>query len=186
MPFSQSREQPLARDSRDGRKKNMGAMHIAADKKDVEMLRLLHSHQCSLEAVEKDEQTPIFYGINCGSLEVVKYLHSVGANLEHRETQLRTPFYWAASTGELDIMNFLIAQGVNVNTPSSLGRSALSKACWNGRRDVVEILLTCPNIAIDSQDNNGRTALHNAAWGSAGGRAGIKFAVNPDDSPDCA
>lgn len=70
--------------------------------------------------------------------------------------------------------------------PTKLGRSALSKACWNGRVDVVEILVNSPGIYLDRQDSGGRSALHNACWGSNGGRLGKKTALNPKDSPECA
>ena len=39
---------------------------------------------------------------------------------------------------------------------------------------------------MHSQDNKGRTALHNAVFGPKGGREGHKFGTNDKDSPECA
>ena len=86
----------------------------------------------------------------------------------------------------MDIMNYLMKRGCNVDIPTRLGRSALSKACWNGRIEVVEKLMEQPGIEVNKQDSQGRTALHNACWGPNGGRLGMKAGLNPTDSPECA
>ena len=62
----------------------------------------------------------------------------------------------------------------------------MSKACWNGFVDVTKVLLDSDKIDIDLKDNHGRTALHNAIWGSAGGRLGEKVGISNEDSPECA
>lgn len=73
-----------------------------------------------------------------------------------------------------------------MDSPTKLGRSSLSKACWNGRIEVVEKLVSAPGIDLNKQDHSGRTALHNACWGPNGGRLGMKAGLNPKDSPECA
>jgi ankyrin repeat protein len=70
-----------------------------------------------------------------------------------------------------------------VNNKSDLGRTALSKSCFLGRRDIVEFLLANNEINLYSQDKKGRTALHNAVFGPKGGREGHKFGTNNKDSP---
>lgn len=92
----------------------------------------------------------------------------------------------AASTGDIDVLEYLIQRGCDVDIPTKLGRSPLSKACWNGRIDAVETLLKAPGINLDRKDVGGRTALHNACWGGNGGRLGKKTAFNPKDSPESA
>lgn len=42
----------------------------------------------------------------------------------------------------MDILTYLMERGCNVDIPTKLGRSALSKACWNGRIEVVEKLVS--------------------------------------------
>lgn len=99
---------------------------------------------------------------------------------------MNNSLYRAASNGEVAILRFLLEKGCSVDVPTKLGRSPLSKACWNGRVDVVEILVKSPGINLNRKDVGGRTALHNACWGSNGGRLGKKTALNPTDSPECA
>jgi ankyrin repeat protein len=77
----------------------------------------------------------------------------------------------------------LYSFGANINSRSKLGRCPLSKACFLGRRDIVEFLLNCKEIDILSKDEKGRTPLHNATFGPKGGREGVKFGTNDCDSP---
>lgn len=55
----------------------------------------------------------------------------------------------SASTGEMDILNYLIDRGCDPDACTKLGRSPLSKACWNGRIEVVERLIASPNVDIN-------------------------------------
>ena len=65
-----------------------------------------------------------------------------------------------------------------------MGRTPLSKACWNGQIDIVNRLLKIPNLNLNSYDGNERSPLHNAVWGENGGRIGKKGLSNKD-SPEC-
>lgn len=65
-----------------------------------------------------------------------------------------------------------MSRGCNVNVKTKLGRSALSKSCWNGRIDVVEELLKNPLLDVNVQDKNNRSPLHNSVWGAFGGYLG--------------
>ncbi len=48
-------------------------------------------------------------------------------------------------------------------------RTAISKSCYLGRKDVVEYLLTLDNIDFTQKDVQGKTPLHNAVFGPKGG-----------------
>jgi ankyrin repeat protein len=41
----------------------------------------------------------------------------------------------------MEIAKYLIKKGADVNSVTLIGRSSLSKACWNGRANFVEMLL---------------------------------------------
>ena len=66
-----------------------------------------------------------------------------------------------------------------------MSRSVLSKSCWNGDVRKVKILLSHPDIKLETRDSQGRTALHMACWGQYGGRLRKKAGNNPTDSPEC-
>jgi exosome complex exonuclease RRP6 len=112
----------------------------------------------------------MFYAIKRGDLSIIKYLvEEIKVNVNHREYQDRTLFYLAAFEGELNIVNYLYTMGADPELGSKLDRTPLSKACYLGHDKVVAFLISI-NVNLTKQDNKGRTALHNAVWGSAGGR----------------
>ena len=60
-----------------------------------------------------------------------------------------------------------------IDIKSNKGRTPLSKSCYLGKYKIVEYLLNLPEIIdINFIDDRGRTALHNASWGSEGGKLG--------------
>ena len=128
--------------------------------------------------------TPIFYAIKAGSLEVLKFLvEEKKVNMEKLEIQKRTPFYWACTQGEMEIIQYLRDKAADINRSSEIGRTALSKACFLGRKDIVEYLINCKEINLNCRDKKGRTPLHNAVFGPKGGREAHKFGTCESDSP---
>ena len=135
------------------------------------MCKILDSFNANWEAEDGEKMSPIFYAIQSGNLEVVKYLvEEIKVNIEKRDIQSRTPIYWACTNGDFTIIDYLYKSGCNINHKSELGRTALSKSCYLGRKDIVSYLLSCEGIDMFSQCKKGRTALHNAVFGPKGGR----------------
>lgn len=177
---------PLSVASWDMKKNKTSLAHIACEQKNLEMLKLLVEFKIDLESTDCDGMTCLYSAIEQGDTHMTQYLIGQGINLNHRDQQERSCIYWAASSGEIPNLKLLIEAGWDPNLQSKLGRTALSKACWNGFVDVTKVLLESGKIDIDLKDNHGRTALHNAIWGSAGGRLGEKLGISNEDSPEWA
>ena len=72
----------------------------------------------------------------------------------------------AARRSDLNAVNDLLRLGANVNAHDHDGLTALMWGVWNGRVEVVELILAVGGIDITATDNLGRTALMCAAlWG---------------------
>jgi ankyrin repeat protein len=163
-------------------------IHIACRKGNLELLKFLCDLGADLESIDFEYMTPLFEAVICKNKDIVKFLvEEKKVNIEHKEIQDRTAFYWVACNGDIDMIKYLIDKNAEPNGVSRMGRTPLSKACWNGKIEVVEILVKLPQIKINEGDKNGRYPLHNAVWGSSGGRMGKKIVgENGNDSPSCA
>ena len=113
------------------------------------MLELLISYKVNLNAVNRLNMTPIYNAIENESNLMTKRLVELGADLSHTDNQGRSPLYYAASYGWMDNMHYLLSLNVDVNCKTILGRTPLTKASWNGRIDIVQILLDHPKIKIN-------------------------------------
>jgi len=51
-------------------------MHLAAERGDLEMIKLLQKYGAEIDALDKENATPLFYACQMGKLEIVKYLDS--------------------------------------------------------------------------------------------------------------
>ena len=164
----------------------MKPIHAAAKHGNLTALDKLLSLGVSIETEDIEGLTPLFYAAQGKSLEAFNYLRQRKANVFHVEKQGRSLFYWAASLGRIEMLDILTGDGLDPNQTTILGRTALSKSAWNGNVEVLRHLLQIPGIDIEISDKRGRTPLHNAVWGSAGGREGRKMGQNAKDSPECA
>ncbi|CAG9335754.1 unnamed protein product [Blepharisma stoltei] len=161
-------------------------IHIACKLGNFEALNKLIENGASIETLDEEGLTPIFYAVKCKNIEMFKYLVTLGANVFHIENQKRSLFFWAASAQRLDILDILIEKGCDANARTILGRTALSKAAWNGAIDIIKYLLKIPEIQLNTPDGKLRTPLHNAVWGCAGGRLHKKMGKNSNDCPEAA
>lgn len=161
-------------------------IHAAALKANKQALQRLLEKGADIETQDEEGLTPIFYAAQSKSTETLIFLMEKGANIFHVEKQGRSLFYWASSLGNVEMLKILLDKGLDPNKVTKLGRTALSKSAWNGNIEVISFLLTIPGIMLDVHDKRGRTALHNAVWGCAGGREGRKMGQNAYDSPECA
>jgi uncharacterized protein len=57
------------------------------------------------------------------------------------------------------LITALINHGANINQSNLYGTTPLAIAAWNGNINTIKCLLNYPNIVLNQQDKNGRTAL---------------------------
>ncbi|KAM7019202.1 osteoclast-stimulating factor 1 [Tautogolabrus adspersus] len=82
---------------------------------------------------------------------------------EHAET-IDNPMHEAAKRGNLCWLRECVENKVGINGLDKAGNTALYWGCHGGHKDVVELLLSQPNVELDQQNKLGDTALHAASW----------------------
>lgn len=74
------------------------------------------------------------------------------------------PMHEAAKRGNMSWLRECLDNKVGINGLDKAGNTALYWGCHGGHRDVVELLLSQPNVELNQQNKLGDTALHAAAW----------------------
>jgi len=96
--------------------------------------------------------------VHKGDLDSVKKLikiYDVNSTNKHGNTILIS----AVSRGYLNIVKFLLENGADVNKCNKHNNSPLILACVKGYYDIIKLLLNCPNIKLNIQNKNCKTAL---------------------------
>ncbi|RSL81667.1 hypothetical protein CEP52_017150 [Fusarium oligoseptatum] len=107
-------------------------------------------------------QTAISWASERGHLEVVKMLLEKDAGIDIADEEGLLPLYWACTNNHDEIARLLL---YSTTKPEDIlhhdghGRSALSYAAMCGAADVIQRLLSTPNIDVDSRDEDGWTPL---------------------------
>ncbi|XP_068616835.1 osteoclast-stimulating factor 1 [Brachionichthys hirsutus] len=74
------------------------------------------------------------------------------------------PMHEAAKRGNLCWLRECLDNKVAINGLDKAGNTALYWGCHGGHKDVVELLLSYPNVELNQQNKLGDTVLHAAAW----------------------
>uniref|UniRef100_A0A3Q1IX86 Osteoclast-stimulating factor 1 n=1 Tax=Anabas testudineus TaxID=64144 RepID=A0A3Q1IX86_ANATE len=74
------------------------------------------------------------------------------------------PMHEAAKRGNLSWLRECLENKVGINGLDKAGNTALYWGCHGGHKDVVELLLSQPNVEVNQQNKLGDTPLHAAAW----------------------
>jgi ankyrin repeat protein len=145
------------------------AIHIAAFKGHTQFVDMLLNLGVDVNIRSYSDLTPVMCAVLGGRTDVVRLLISrcsgrVGVHERCRIRSIyKTPIVAASQLGMSDIVDVLIDNKANVNEKVEFGMTALHAASWNGRDDVVKLLLTKGNAQIDQADDEGETALMYAA-----------------------
>jgi ankyrin repeat protein len=93
-----------------------------------------------------------------GHLKIAQYLVQQGLPINVRDNEGDTPLKQAVTYGRLELVKWLIDQGANPNIAGgSRGWTPLHVAAWNGRREIMALLLA-GGADAEIQDKDGKAA----------------------------
>lgn len=125
---------------------------------------LLKFESCNIDEPDDTGATPLLLATLKGSLAICKMLCESGANINHFNTNGHNSVKYACSKKHIDLLIYLLDHGGDPNKRDNIGDGPLHRAASMEHHECLRILLTHPKskeiILIDSQNNQGNTALH--------------------------
>lgn len=141
-------------------------LHLAAERGDVNMAKILLAQGFAAAKVDNIEQNPLHLAARHGKIDILKLL-LIHDNTLHKTTTLAgyAPLHLAVEKGHIESIRFLLTQGADINQAVTNRKyTPLHLAVEKGNIEVVELLVAQKNININSLTNANRTPLFAAAW----------------------
>ncbi|CZR50156.1 uncharacterized protein PAC_00028 [Phialocephala subalpina] len=134
------------------------SLHRASYNGHETVVRLLLENGATLEAADREQQTPLLLAAKNGHKAVIQLLLNKGAESEAQNRNCRTPLFLAAMNGHEAAVRLLIEEGAAFEGKDSAGQTPLLSAVANGSEEVVRLLLE-KGAEINYKDYHGRTPL---------------------------
>lgn len=154
-------------DSNKHEKDGLTALHCAASRGHLNCIQLLVDLcKCSVDIMDNNNCTPIFYAATLGQDKACSLLIKMGANLHVQDVKGRTVYHCAAGKGQLKCLKILCEKERNIWVRNRRGDFAIQEAYYNKQYECVNYLLdTISNNQAYEASNlyDNRTLLHLAA-----------------------
>ncbi len=134
-----------------------GALYHAASDGRTESVGFLLDRGVSLEARNKEGDTPLMAAARFGQTITVKLLLDCGAEANARNRHGWTALMLAAGSGSVETLQLLIERGAAVDAKTFYDETALMFAAREGHREAVKKLLKA-GAETKSRDRSGKTA----------------------------
>lgn len=158
------------------------ALHVAVKSPEstIEIVEILIRHGVELNAVNRNGETALNFGIFRKSEEVVKILLKHKADCEIASNDSWTPLDSAVATGDVNMVRLLLSAGADVNTVSESGWTPLLFAADRGYEEILKLLLESgADLQLETAMN--QTPLHKALY--HGSKPAIKLLLTFNADP---
>jgi len=141
----------------------------AVDRNHVDLVGFLLESEADPSIANNEGITPLHKAARDGNHKMVETLLSINTEEEEwtpvnaRTALGYTAAYFAAFNGNVDVLKLLFEYGADFDLCSKANVVPLHRAVNKKHDLVVRFLLQC-NINVNKKDDNGRTALHTAAF----------------------
>ena len=138
------------------------ALHLAAQKGDIEILTLLFNMNCDVNANDSYGNTPMFYA-DSSSFDLFL---SNGSDINYRNNYGATPFLYYIQQGKVDIAErCLSVNSLKVDCCDSGLRNCLHLSSFRAFLPLCECIVSLKKVDVNFQTRRGNTSLHAAVEG---------------------
>jgi ankyrin repeat protein len=85
------------------------------------------------------------------------------ADIDQQDADGKTPLAWAALRRDHHSLAILLSHHADTTKTCKLGRTVLHYACRGGSSECIKVLISRPDVEVNSIDDNGNAALHFAS-----------------------
>ncbi|XP_072912477.1 ankyrin repeat domain-containing protein 6b isoform X1 [Hemitrygon akajei] len=135
------------------------ALHLAAYKGHIDVVRILLKASCDLDIQDDSDQTALYRAAVVGNTEVISALILEGCSLDRQDKDGNTALHEASWHGFSHSVKLLVKAGGNVHAKNQAGNVALHLACQNGHSQSCRVLLL-GGSRPDIKNSMGDTCLH--------------------------
>ena len=141
---------------------NTGAsvLHYAAKNNSVQIVkRFLDCFKNFEDTTDKQGRTALMWAASEGSVNVLNLMlkNLSYFNIHASDEQGLTALHFACFAGHEECVKLLIANSADITQPDKLGQTPLFKACQQGHRAIIDILMNKKGSQGTSRENNGVT-----------------------------
>ncbi|KAI9787480.1 MAG: hypothetical protein M1839_000009 [Geoglossum umbratile] len=137
------------------------ALHMASDRADEAIVRLLTEAGASVSATDRSGATPLHIASRGGHEEVAWVLLDANADVKAKTLNKQTALHLASQYGNEATVKLLFEYGASLDAKDKNGWTAIALAASHGNEDAVRFLVA-NNADLDLSEN-GETVLHVAA-----------------------
>ncbi|KAF5306177.1 hypothetical protein FQR65_LT07453 [Abscondita terminalis] len=139
------------------------ALHLAARRRDIDMVRILVDYGTSVDLQNGEGQTALHIAAAEGDEILVKYFYGVRASASITDNQDRTPMHLAAEYGHANIIELLVDKfKASIFERTKDGSTLMHIASLNGHADCAMMLFK-KGVYLHMPNKDGARSIHTAA-----------------------
>jgi len=152
-------------------------LHVAVGKGSTKVVSCLMKHRANVNLPTGKGLTPLILSLGSSTPYplITTMLLEAGADIAPADNEGRTVLHFTAKHGLENLMLRFLDMGLPVDQASGAGKTPFLWAAWQGQLNMMK-LLKSRNADVTCRDNQGWTALHNAAASKT--RDCIEYAVS--------